>query len=297
MSSLDVSAFKKISIEDGAIISAFAHNSQRRGCELNFCNMFNWSQSYDYRWQIYKERLIVILLHGDEILFPAGEFFPPRELAEISDAIRATGHRGRIFDVPEEYIEQFPEISEYFGVIHSRASWDYIYLTENLHLLSGRKLRKKRNHISQFERQYSNWHVLPVTSGNVRDCESFLESFYKGVELSEMLEEDYLAISTALKFMSGTGIEGLALYVNNTVAAMALFSRQTEDTWTIHFEKADKDVIGASQVINRETAAYLKGRCKYINREQDLGIDGLRHAKESYEPAFMLKRFILERRR
>ncbi len=298
MSSLDTSAFKRVELQDKAIIQEFAFKEQRRSCELNFCNMFNWSPSYDYQWQIHKNRLVVILHHGDQILFPAGDWFSPIELAEIADTIRKTKHRGRIFDVPEDYLEKHSEeLHEYFGIIHSQAYWDYVYSTEKLSDLSGKKLRKKRNHISQFEHTYADWKATEITMENVGDCKKFIAEIHPPAETSDddTAEEDFLAVTTALDFMDETGLEGLALYVKDQVAAMALFSRQTEDTYTIHFEKTDKDIIGSSQMINRETANLLRGRCQYLNREQDLGIDGLRHAKRSYDPEFMIKRFLLDR--
>ncbi len=293
MSSLDTNAFKRVELQDKELIQNFVFKEQRRSCELNFCNMFNWSPTYNYQWQIHEDRLIVILDQGDEILFPAGEWFSPDELAELSDAIRKTGHRGRIFDVPEEYFEKHDDkLQKHFGIIHSQASWDYVYSTEKLSALSGKKLRKKRNHISQFERNYTNWKACEITIDNVEDCERFIAEIHPETDPDD---EDYLAISTALKFLDQTGLEGLALYIDDKVVAMALFSRQTEDTYTVHFEKTNKDFIGSSQMINRETANFLSGRCQYLNREQDLGIDGLRHAKRSYDPEFMIKRVQLDR--
>lgn len=294
----DLSGFKPVGIDDRKLIESYGLRFQRQGCEFNFHNMFNWSAVYNYAWKLYHERMIVTLLDGDSIIFPAGEYLMPEELADISDTFRAAGRKGVIFDVPLSYLAAFPDVEDYFLISTSEDDWDYIYLTGKLNSLSGPKLRKKRNHISQFIKEYRDWQLLPLGHDPklLAGVESFVNRLAADTDMRDLLDGDYQALSTALKFFHELDMEGVVLRVAGSVVAFSLFSRQTEDTWTVHFEKSDKHVPGAAQMIAQGAASHLLGRCTYINREQDLGIPGLRHSKHSYDPEFLLKTYTLERR-
>lgn len=278
-------------------IEAYLRRANRKSCELNFCNMFNWGPVYDYRWAVNDDLLIVALNGGDDLLFPAGRPFLPAELASLSDLMRTAGKAGSFFDVPAEYVEQNRnELELYFELSSTPDDWDYIYSAEKLLHLSGAKLRKKRNHLAQFEREYGNWQIVELDRNRANECIPFIEELYRETGMDEMQQEDFAAVKRAVEFFDRTGILGLGLYVGGRMAAFSMFSRQCDDTYTTHFEKSDKDIRGASQMINRETAAFLHDRCTYINREQDLGVPGLRHAKQSYDPEFQLECFSLRRR-
>ena len=105
----------------------------------------------------------------------------------------------------------------------------------------------------------------------------------KAQELKEKLE----ALKVSLDCFEEIGFEGLVVVVDGKVIAFSVFSQFKDLVYDIHFEKADINFKGAAQVINQETAKYLKGKCQYLNKEQDLGIKGLRQAKMSYEPEIM----------
>jgi len=98
------------------------------------------------------------------------------------------------------------------------------------------------------------------------------------------LEDEFTAIERAFENFDRLGFEGIALWVKNRLVAFCVFSRLNHDTYNIQFEKSDIAFKGAAQVINQETTKYLRNKCVYLNREQDLGIKGLRQAKLSYEP-------------
>ena len=100
--------------------------------------------------------------------------------------------------------------------------------------------------------------------------------------------EELLAIGNIFSNFERLNIEGIALFAESKFAAFAIFSRHLDGSYIVHIEKSDKRIKGAAQVINKECAKYLSDKCVYINREQDLGIPGLRHAKKSYAPEFVL---------
>ena len=107
------------------------------------------------------------------------------------------------------------------------------------------------------------------------------------------VENERKAINRALNHYCELGFEGLMLMAGNELKAYAVFSRINSNSYTVQFEKADLECKGASQVITNQTAKYLLDKCEFINREQDLGIEGLRHAKQSYMPILMLKDYYL----
>jgi len=107
------------------------------------------------------------------------------------------------------------------------------------------------------------------------------------------LQEEHAALKQALGIIHSSLMDGLAITIEGKVVAFSIFSRLTPSTYDIHFEKSDLSFKGSAQVINNETAKYLKDKCQYMNREQDLGIKGLRQAKLSWDPHIVFKPFIL----
>jgi hypothetical protein len=167
---------------------------------------------------------------------------------------------------------------------------EYIYSTEKLLTLGGKKLRKKKNHISQFQRNYPDYQIRSLDNTRVRrDCLKMTQDLLAENQLAtKSVRQEASVIARGLKHFDRIPLDGVAIYADNSptarVVCFAVYSRLSPDVYTVHFEKVDYRYTGASQMINRETAKLLKDQCNYINREQDLGIPGLRHAKLSYEP-------------
>ena len=105
------------------------------------------------------------------------------------------------------------------------------------------------------------------------------------------------AIGRAIEYFDDLKLEALGLFSSNRLEAYSVFSRFCNDTCLVHFEKSNPEQKGAFQTINHETAKYLKDKCLFINREQDLGLPGLRKAKQSYHPDFMISTYMLIRHR
>ncbi|MDD3117567.1 MAG: phosphatidylglycerol lysyltransferase domain-containing protein [Victivallales bacterium] len=285
--------FRKVGLNDRDQIRQYLFRYQSMSCEQNYCNMFNWSPEYRYHWLIADDRLLVRLDGEQVLMFPCGKFMPPEQLRRWSDLLREQGWSGEIYDVPPEYLAYYPDYRRYFTATSDADTWDYIYVTEKLYTLAGPKLRKKRNHLAHFEREFPHWLVLPLNDDTVGEFEQFVAGYYGDIRPEHLPEDDYTALENGLEFYAYTGLEGLALHNSDRVVAIALFSRQSDDTYTVHFEKFDRTIPGASQMINHQTAAHLRSRCRYLNREQDMGLPGLRRAKHSYDPEFMLQDYRL----
>ena len=183
------------------------------------------------------------------------------------------------------------------------ADSDYIYLQNDLNLLPGKKLQKKRNHISQFHRRFENFSFSFFDRNNytkalIEDFVSVAESWKKeqsetanGVELSDYYSE-VSSIKTALNYIEVFDFAGGILYVKEEPVAVTLASKISDKVLDIHFEKCLREAasFGGYAVINN---LFIK-QCdsfQYINREEDLGIEGLRKAKLSYKPTIVLKKY------
>jgi len=284
---------KRLDHTDHKTITYYTEKYNRLSCEFSFPSLYLWNEIYHYKLSFINDWLLVFDTLYDYILMPMGEGITPQGLLTLSISLKQDGYSGDISNVPPEFIERHPELSHHYDIENERGLAEYIYSTEKLHALRGRKLRKKKNHISRFLRHYPNYQVEPMNATVRMDClamvENMLASMLVGNQaVSESIRQETIAIKRAFNAFDKIPLEGIAIYIEsktgNKLVCFSIYSRLNKDVFTIHFEKVDYSYQGAAQIINWETAKILKDKCKYINREQDLGIPGLRKAKLSYEP-------------
>ncbi len=183
-----------------------------------------------------------------------------------------------------------------FRFYTERDTFDYVYAIDDLADLKGRKFQKKRNHINKFQTQFPDWRIEPITPVNLPAVRELAGAWY-AQRLQADPEGDYhlelIALNRALTDPQKLGMEGLVLYVGDQMAAFTLGSRLAEDTFDVHFEKALEVFDGAYPTINQAFAQYLRRKhpsLRYLNREDDMGIPGLRKAKLSYNPVFLVEK-------
>lgn len=287
---LNISNFNSILVEDRALFQSYIDKFQPRSCEYSFANLYCWQEPYSTRWCIYKDRLVIYQNLNSFSFFPLGKEMTPDELVEFSTDLKKNGLGTNISVVPSQYIERHPEIENFFSIKAERGSAEYIYSVEALCELKGAKLHKKKNLVSQFHRKYPNSSVEPL-AGKFKEKAKALavEIFNSHERFLHSIETEHMALMQAFHDFEKIGLEGLVLIVGTDIVAFSIFSPLPQDTYDIHFEKSCYHFKGAAQVINQETAKYLKGKCKYLNREQDIGIRGLRQAKMSYNPESLLR--------
>jgi len=281
---------KRLDHSDREIISWYAKKYNQFSCEFSFPSLYLWDDIYHYKLSFFNDWLIVFDTRYDYILMPMGEDIAPSGLLTLSTSLKQDGYSGNISNVPPEFIERHPELGHYYDIENERGLAEYIYSTEKLVALRGKKLRKKKNHISQFLQKYPDYQVRPMDSTAVRkDCLAMFESMLaENQTVSDSIREEATVIRKGFESFDSIPLEGIAIYINNDteskLVCFSVYSRLNKDIFTIHFEKINYSYRGAAQTINWETAKVLKDKCRYINREQDLGIPGLRQAKLSYEP-------------
>jgi hypothetical protein len=167
-------------------------------------------------------------------------------------------------------------------------------LREELATLSGKKFQPKRNHINQFLRAFPDYEFLKITPEIVSQCidlESVWEKRHDSENESESRKIERKAITVALENFDALGLQGGALKVNGKIVAFTYGSPINSSVFDIACEKADTEIIGAYAMINNLFAKQIPENFVYLNREEDLGIEGLRKAKLSYQPYEILPKF------
>ena len=279
----------RFKLEDQALIRSFVDQFQSESCEFNFSNLFCWQEIYDYSWFTYEGRLVIYDGISKRGFMPLGAKFLPEELASLSHQMICMGFEPDISIFPKEYMDIHPDIERLYTIKEERDHAEYIYRVDSLVDLNGIKLHKKRNLISQFKRRNPDYSVIPLKKDNLHAAWDFARDLLDARQKpSKDLEDEFKAIEKAFANFDCLGFEGIGLWINDRLVAFCVFSRLNHDTYNIQFEKSDMHFKGAAQVINQETAKYLQNKCVYVNREQDLGIKGLRQAKLSYEPERLL---------
>ena len=186
---------------------------------------------------------------------------------------------------------------EFYNLDESRNEFDYIYKRENITNLSGKKYHSKRNHISAFSKQF-DWHYEPITAENMSGVKKCAEMWYnENLDRGDVeLDAERKGINILLDNMSALNMKGGAISVDGNIVAFTLGSPINSKVYDIHIEKALKSYATAYTVINREFARHELSDYEYINRENDLGVEGLRRAKLSYHPDILLKKYACTKR-
>ena len=288
--------FKKTEIEDIEVFKKYIGFSGELSCESAFVNLLIWQSAYNNMWAEEDGQLIIKSGKGEDSSYrlPFGNDF----LKGINLIREYSGEEYPDFWVQEgKRLDNFKaNLGDKYVFEENRDAFDYIYLREDLANLSGKKYHGKRNHISAFSKKH-NWSFKPITAENTEDVKLCAEKWYK--ENADR-EDKYLrcekqGIITILDNMELLGVRGGAVYVDVKVVAFTLGSRISDEIFDIHIEKALSDYAEGYTVINREFARTLT-EYKYINREDDMGLEGLRKAKLSYKPAILLKKYACKKR-
>lgn len=280
---------KLLTVELAPMIEGCLSAFPKQACDLNLCNLFTWGQLYKLQYFIWGNAYVIYNPRYHYLAFPFCYDFSAKALADLVWDFRSIDSKIEMILFPTEWLERHPEAKEIFRFRTHEAWSDYVYLSEKLYSLPGKKLAKKKNLLSQFHRLYPDYRVENIGK---EDKEAILEHFKKWQSDRNIkdvgLTMEYKAVRNSFDFWDKLPLGGLKITVGDDIIAWTIFSPQTDDMATIHFEKFNPAIKGCAQLINWESAKYLKSKYIYINREQDMGIEGLRHAKRSYEPEFMI---------
>lgn len=272
------------------LLREFLSRYPRQSCDYNICNLLSWGKIYNNQYTLWEGHLVLVNPQYSYLLYPVGPGLGADKTRELFDLYREDAPEAKLLIIPEDWQESCPGLDRHFEISDDRDWYDYVYATEKMVNLRGKKLTKKKNLISQFRRAYPNYHVLPISKEKHEVIERFTEKWRRERHVEgSYLDTEMKAIQNTLEMWDELPVEGIIVCLDQRIAAYSIFSPQTQDMVTVHFEKFDPDKKGSAQLIYWETARYLQSRYKWINREQDIGLEGLRQAKTSYAPDFMVK--------
>lgn len=288
--------FREVTMEDKNWIDPLLRMSPRGSLEYNFTTTFVWRNSYNHRIARMGD---YFLLRADPdrpaYLFPAGR-------GPLEPVIEALAEDARTLNSPLVFNTVLPDAKQTLERLFPgkftfevyRDGADYVYDTEALATLRGKKLSAKRNHINRFIENNPGWRYEPLGPDNFDDVRRMntVWCMQNGCAENITISDEYCAVESALRHYDALGLSGGLLRAEGKVVAFSIGDPLNDDTFLVHFEKAFADVQGAYQMINRE---FVQRNCmayRYINREEDAGVKGLRRAKLSYNPVRLVEKYL-----
>ena len=289
--------FEKISIDQKNWLNEYLHRMDKRCCEYSYVNLYLWG-----RKRVAELNGFLLLQaqfdRKSVYLYPVGE-------GDIKGVLDAIIHDASVRGIPcclsalteadcRQVEAPYPGA---FQIYCDRDSYDYIYAIDDLADLRGRKFQKKRNHLNRFEQEHPDAQILPLDAQTMEAAHLLAQKWYEertAIDPDGDYHLEKIALERAFSHYRELGMEGVVLVEQGNVMAFAMGSRLTGDTYDIHFEKALGASDGTYAAINRGFARYLREKypeVKWLNREDDLGIEGLRKAKLSYNPDHMVEKY------
>lgn len=279
--------FKPVGLEDQDVFKEYLEAFPSEVCELNFANIFMWKDSEHPSWTVLNGSLCILV----EPDFEDPYVLPPVGGERIPETVSAClRHAPRLSRVPESFVTRF---GAGFRVEEDPGNFDYIYLRRELAELKGKKFDGKRNRIRKFESTFAHqYHAL--TRADVAGCFRLLEDWFEEKRNGDpYMRAEKVAIVQALASFERLGLKGGVVKVGGRVEAFTMGGRLTADMAVIPIEIANPGLVGLAQWINREFVCREWPDPTFINREQDMNIEGLRKAKLSYQPARLVRKFNL----
>ena len=282
--------FHPVTVADKPLFGRYIHTSEEQNCDLNFANIFCWSDTYHSEVAEAEGFLVIRFDNGESKSYmqPVGEGDKSIIIELLRQDAEAQGAPLRLYGLSQTWRDFLEEhYPTEFAFDTPRALCDYIYRTEDLAQLPGRKYQPKRNHLNRFIARY-DWSAEPLSRKNIKHCIALNRKWLKGREMGDAERAEQQALCRAFDNFDTLSLRGMVLYANGKPAAFSYGTPITNKTFCTHVEKYDSAVEGAATMINRLMAQSLEEEFEFINREDDLGLEGLRFAKTSYHPTLLL---------
>ena len=291
--------FKRPELADREIITHYFEHHTSRSCERTFANVYLWSRQYPVTWAVVEDALV--FKSEDEThlsyAYPAGEPEHVKKALEVlMEYSKEKGFPFSLYNVTPDHFETLEAwYPGRFEIEYNRDIADYVYETEKLATLSGKKLHGKRNHINRFKENHE-WSYEKLTDENQLEALTMLMEWKMQNCTPEDLEkhEEICVSKNSLIYYKELGLAGGILRADGKIVGLSLGEPAVNpDTFVVHIEKAFPDIQGAYPMINQQFVLHEMEGFTYVNREEDMGEEGLRKAKMSYRPAFMLEKGFL----
>ncbi len=287
--------FRKPDLADREIINRFLAKQNTRSCEYTFANIYLWSRHYPVEYAVVED-MAVFKTRDEENVFA----FPMGDEKNLRACVDALTGWCREREIPLRFHsiteEQFAMLDAAypgrFQVEYDRDAADYVYEREKLAALSGKKYHGKKNHVNKFIRLYPDWSYEPIAPENVEECFQMALMWRRanGCEEDSEKNDEMCVTLNALRLFSELHLQGGLLRAGGRIVAFSIGEPVSGDTFVVHIEKALSEVEGAYTMINQQFVIHETEGFQYVNREDDTGDPGLRKAKESYRPVFLVQK-------
>lgn len=280
--------FHQPKIEEIDWLKKIISESQPLSCEYAVGNLVGWCTYYGAEIANIEDTLVSKIIKNDLFGFPKGNNWK-EALYSIKSHYEFPSFYGLVQSEREKLDSEFPGEYNFYP---SRNSFDYIYRVSDLANLSGKKYHSKRNHISYFQKNY-DWSYEEISKANIHECIEMNERwFLLNVDKNpDGIDAERNVLKLAFDNYDKFDYSGALLRVNGKVVAFTFGEELNSNTFVTHFEKAYSDIRGAYPMINMLFAQNSINKYEFVNREDDVGSEGLRKAKLSYYPEILLEKF------
>ena len=283
--------FHHLSLSDREAMQAVTLPSGRRNCNYTFANLVGWQFLY-YTEVCVLENIVVLryTFDGQRAYMVCTSEALSLELIEA--LIDDSNGDLTLIGLEDSQVAQLSArlscVPFSFSVEPVRDQYDYIYRRTDLTTLHGKHLNAKRNHIHRFRAEHPDFEYRPLRPEFFDECRRLTEIWQEDKDASDTIDVEKQVMETIFSNWDALGMIGGCIFVDGRMVAFTYGSVVTTDTFDVCVEKADRHVEGAFAIINQQFAEHLPEQYIYLNREEDMGIPGLRQAKLSYHPEILL---------
>lgn len=292
--------FKRLEAEDVAMLTPFYGRRHDMTCDSVILDSFLWARYYDVAFAVRDEKAVLWTMHVDGKTYTSIPVCAledmPKYFSELEQYFNETLHRPlEIYLADEVAVEHLNLPADRYSVVELPDAKDYLYSAEKLKTLSGKKMHKKKNHLNSFLREYEGrFEYRTICCSDREDVWGFLEKWriQKGQEVEHHLDPEVEGIHDILNNCSVFDVRMGGIYVDDKLEAFSIGSyNAVEKMAIIHIEKANPDMRGLYQYINQQFLIHEFPEAEIVNREDDMGLPGLRRAKESYDPIGFARKY------
>ena len=293
--------FKTIELADKSLLDNYLTKSGYQICDFSFSNLFSWKGRYETSFDIINGFLVIRFFTVEEkkpvYMMPIGSGNLKKVLETLIQDASENEYPFKMMSITKEMFDvldnTMPDVFSYKAL---RGSADYIYETEKLALLTGKKYQSKRNHINKFKLEHPDFEFSLISRENISECLAMHKEWCieNGCDESDMLHSESYAVRIALKNFEALNLTGGVITTQGKIVAFSFGQPISGNTFGIHVEKATHAINGAYTIINQQMAEHVCCDYTYLNREEDLGLESLQKAKMSYHPYLLLEKGIVE---
>ena len=293
---ITIDDFKQITLEDKPLFDKHYEKHPPIHSDNVFTTLISWRDYGNYKYALVDDNIIT-MSHRDDVQFRFASGKRSKDLYEqILKLAKNQESKYPIGLIDLETKNWLSQLYKNLEFIPKREYFDYVYLSSDLAELPGTPFAKIRNRLNKFKKTY-NYTVEKISEENMGDIGEFLKRWclWRDCESDPLLENERRAILYSMSHFFELGLSGISNRINKAIVAIAVYEKMSSDTAIVHYEKGSPDYDGIYKAVNQETAKILRKDFRFINRESDMDLPGLRKVKMSYRPHHLVEVYNLDR--